>query len=742
MTQSSTSLSQQVTILSIVLVATLVAGLGSFGWWAASRIDDKAIARQFGAIQRGLADLAARTSIEQGVSVVSDDAVINLRGDHQAWIVRNLGQWSSEFFGHDRVYIIGPGDGLVQALGHGLQLATADFQEHAEALAPLIARLRQKMSEASTGQADSTAAITGMGVMDTVSWGQGIPAIVSIRPVVPSTDAVRQRPGEEYLHISVRFIDQSVVDAIAEQYDIPGLAFVGATSSDSASMAVPVLSSGGRLLGFLAWDPQEPAFDLIRETAPVMSGALLMVGLALGLLVLRLRRTSTLLDDSKAKASFLAFHDPLTGIPNRALFEDRLEQAMANMRHTGSRMALHYIDLDRFKHVNDTLGHPAGDVLIREAARRLGGAVNEIDTVARLGGDEFAVIQFGVDDVPRALELSQRLIDCLSVPFEIEGQQARVGASIGVIVTADTGAMAEDLMRQADIALYEAKANGRGRYQLFAGELDEAVRDRRELEIDLRAALASDHGLELVYQPIYQARSRTMAGAEALVRWQHPTRGHLAPPSFIGLAEERGLIDQLGYWVMRKACHFAATSDLPWVAVNVSPIQFRDEWFADRVFEILDETGLPPKRLEIEITEGLLLQNSPAIQATLTRLRASGIRVALDDFGTGYSSISYLRSHGVDKLKIDQSFTAQLGADPEIDSIVRSIIDLGRAMRMTVTAEGVETSEQRLILDAMGCSQLQGYLLSQPLKPQRLREMLDPARFDDLAAPDRLGVTG
>ena len=219
--------------------------------------------------------------------------------------------------------------------------------------------------------------------------------------------------------------------------------------------------------------------------------------------------------------------------------------------------------------------------------------------------------------------------------------------------------------------------------------------------------------------------SRSSMPAAALVRWEHSKFGRMSPLTFIGLAEERGLIDQLGLWVMREACRYAAASTIPWVAVNVSPLQFRDEKFADRVFEILQATGLKPRRLEIEITEGLLLQNSPLTQATLMRLRASGIRVALDDFGTGYSSISYLRTHGIDKLKIDQSYTAQLGQDHEIDCIVRSIIDLGRAMHMAVTAEGVETSAQRDILNTIGCDQLQGYLLSRPVEPTRLEELLE-----------------
>ncbi len=244
------------------------------------------------------------------------------------------------------------------------------------------------------------------------------------------------------------------------------------------------------------------------------------------------------------------------------------------------------------------------------------------------------------------------------------------------------------------------------------------------MELELRAAINGGPGLELVYQPIYHANSVDVVGVEALVRWNHPTRGRLAPALFIGLAEERGLIDQLGLWVLREACTFAAHSDVPWVAVNVSPLQFRDERFPERVLSVLSQVGLRPSRLEIEITEGLLLQNSRTVQNNLTRLRSAGIRVALDDFGTGYSSISYLRTHGIDKLKIDQSFVAQLGMDTEIDNIVRCIIDLARAMHMKVTAEGVETTQQQTMLQDMGCDQLQGYLLSRPVTPAKLRELL------------------
>ena len=725
MTTQPISLPRQTTYLSIAFAATLVAVLGSFGWWAASRIDDRSIARETRAVNTGLHDIVLRLPVEQDSSAIWDESVVNLRARNEAWIAENLAEWMSEFFGHDRVYLLDPANRPIRAVENGQKVEPASFDRDRSAIEPLVNALRLQMAQASAGLEDSTEAITGLGLEDLVVLSNGTAAIVSVRPIVPGTDAVQQAPGTEYLHVSLLVIDQAMADEIGRKFEVPYLAFERNAQTNDERLASPILSDDGRIIGFFTWIPEEPAYELIRDTAPALGGGVALAALAVALLLGRLRRTSTLLEDSKAQASFLAFHDPLTGIPNRALFEDRLDQALANMRHGGSKLALHYIDLDRFKHVNDTLGHPAGDELIRQSARRLTEMVDEVDTVARLGGDEFAIIQFDTSDTAAALALSQTIVTAFEGSFNLVGQEVRVGASVGTVFTADGNARSEELMRQADIALYEAKDSGRGRYQLFAGELDQAVRERRALEMDLRAALAGGQGLELAYQPIFQTRSGSVAGAEALVRWEHPIRGRMSPDTFISLAEERGLIDQLGLWVMRQACQFTASLALPWVAVNVSPNQFRDEQFADHVFQILDETGLQPKRLEIEITEGLLLQNSPLVQSTLLRLRARGIRIALDDFGTGYSSISYLRSHGMDKLKIDQSFTAKLGQNAEIDSIVKSIIDLARAMHMLVTAEGVETEDQRNLLELMGCDQLQGFLLSRPLTAEAMQETLD-----------------
>jgi diguanylate cyclase (GGDEF)-like protein len=716
--------SRQTSYLSLAFATVLVLALSAFGWWVAASIDDRSMARQARAVQRGLTEIMHRIPVEQDSSVIWDDAIINLRAANEPWIADNLGEWMSDYYGHDRIYILDPSNLPVRAIAEGQRIDDAAFYDQAAALQPLVTHLRRRMAESSTGHLDSTAQITGLGVEDVVVLSSGLAAIVSIRPIVPSTEAIAQATGSEFLHVSVRVIDQSVADEIGEHFEIRGLSFQTAAATDSEKMASPVTNASGQPIGFFTWVPEEPAYDLLRETLPVVAIAVLLGGVALFFLLRRLRRTSSQLEATKAQATFLAFHDPLTRLPNRALFEDRLEQALANMRSGASQVALHYVDLDNFKRVNDTLGHAAGDDLLRQSAQRLNGLVSEVDTVARLGGDEFAVIQFHPSDNAAAMSLGQKIVDAFAAPFDLSGREGRVGASVGVALASSSLGMG-DLLRQADIALYEAKNAGRGRYQSYDGDLNAVVTERRELEVELRDALNGTPGLELVYQPIFHAGSGAIAGAEALVRWDHPRRGWMSPATFIGVAEERGLIDQLGLWVMQSACAYAASSDLPWVAVNASPLQFRDESFADRVFEILEITGLEPRRLEIEITEGLLLQNSSLTQSTLMRLRAGGIRIALDDFGTGYSSISYLRTYGIDKLKIDQSYTAQLGQDDEIDSIVRSIVELGRAVHMAVTAEGVETEAQRDILNKIGCDQLQGYLLSKPVGPAKLNEILD-----------------
>jgi diguanylate cyclase (GGDEF)-like protein/PAS domain S-box-containing protein len=415
---------------------------------------------------------------------------------------------------------------------------------------------------------------------------------------------------------------------------------------------------------------------------------------------------------AEAHIHFLAYHDSLTGLPNRAQFERDLA-ALAERAANGVPSTLVLIDLDRFKHINDTLGHVAGDDLLRQLANRLFQLVGPAGTLARIGGDEFAILLSGpaagaAETLCRAIQLQ------FGRPFRLFDDPAFITASFG-IAPWRPGSDAFSMLREADIALYEAKARGRSRWEVFAPPMAETVEEKQRIEQDLRRALEAGGELTLEYQPIFAADGRSVAGAEALVRWDHPERGRLAPDIFIGVAEERGLIEKLGEWVLGEACRMLARTTIPWVAVNVSPVELKSRRFVDRVIEQLRLLEIDPSRLQLEITEGVLLDTSEATEAGLTRLRAAGIRLALDDFGTGYSSLNYLRRYNVDKLKIDRSFVGQLGVSTDAEVIVRTIIDLARSLNMKVTAEGVATEQQRDYLMARGCHELQGYLLSEPL---------------------------
>lgn len=420
----------------------------------------------------------------------------------------------------------------------------------------------------------------------------------------------------------------------------------------------------------------------------------------------------------------LAYHDALTGLPNRIQFELRLQSALA-VAQPGRETMLILVDLDRFKHVNDTLGHAAGDELIRQVAGRLSALVGNRGMVARLGGDEFGVLLTHVGDPEVAEGLSSAILSELARPFDLFGDPAFIGASLG-ISQGDGNADADRLLREADTALYDAKSHGRGRWQVFAPAMASILAERREVEHDLRDALTEGNQLELAYQPVYGTDLR-IVGAEALVRWNHPTRGRLPPDLFIGVAEERGLIDRLGEWVFEEACRTIKTLNCPWIAVNVSAVQLRRHRFCDWALDTLNRMQLDPHRLQIEITESVLLDASEGTLLALQRLRKAGVRVALDDFGTGYSSLSYLRHYNVDKLKVDRSFVAQLGASAESGAIVRAIIELALALKIDVTAEGVETEAQRDFLVGCGCTELQGFLLSRPVPIADLQALCDKA---------------
>ncbi|WP_244982840.1 putative bifunctional diguanylate cyclase/phosphodiesterase [Croceicoccus marinus] len=402
-------------------------------------------------------------------------------------------------------------------------------------------------------------------------------------------------------------------------------------------------------------------------------------------------------------------------MPNRARFLDLLTHQASARREHDSRFAVLMIDLDRFKHVNDTLGHPVGDQLLRKVADRLTSIMRAGDILSRLGGDEFAVVL--VDADPSAADqLAQGIVENIcELPFLLDGQVVYIGASVGIACSCNDGDEPDELIRKADLALYAAKADGKGRLRRYDAALNAASMERRVLEGGLRQALTNSE-LELFYQPLVDTQTGRITSAEALVRWHHPERGMIPPADFISLAEDTGLILPLGDWVIRTACLEAASwPDDMSVAVNLSPVQFREPGLAASIETALLASGLQPDRLELEITEGVLLSEEDQTLATLTRLKAQGVRISMDDFGTGYSSLSYLRRFPFDKIKIDQSFVRQAPEDKECAAIVRAIITMGKCLGITTTVEGVETQEQHAFSIAEGCDNVQGYHISRPL---------------------------
>ncbi|WP_374653800.1 putative bifunctional diguanylate cyclase/phosphodiesterase [Dongia sp.] len=411
----------------------------------------------------------------------------------------------------------------------------------------------------------------------------------------------------------------------------------------------------------------------------------------------------------------MAHHDALTALPNRNLFRDRLNQAMARAKRGGNTVAVLCLDLDRFKPVNDSFGPEIGDELLRQVSLRLTHSTRADDTVARLGADEFAIIQVGLSHPDGPAFMAERLVKALGEPFIICGHTLVIGTSIGIALYPNDGISGDELLRAADTALDRAKAAGGGAYRFFESEMDLRLQERRRLEQDLRQALGAEQ-LELHYQPLVDCEHMTVLGCEALLRWRHPERGHISPAEFIPLAEECGLIMQLGDWVLRTACREAASwPDDKIVAVNLSPIQFRQPDLAEQILAILKETGLAPQRLELEITEGVLIEDTERTLATLNILKSAGIRISLDDFGTGFSSLSYLQRFPFDKMKIDRSFIWAMEQNPDSMAIVRAVIALGRSLRITVNAEGVETPTQLAWLQNENCDQAQGYLLGKPM---------------------------
>lgn len=696
-------------LVAILLLTFAGAGTGLF--WGTSLSNKEAQAQQKRMLQasfsqtraehlRQLHSLSSWQPLEVHLATAQTD---------RTWLDGNVGNWLFEMFGHQLIMVTDSNNKPLRVwrFGHSLPSPFADHTVKAVLQTKLVQTRPHR---------------------DSVDFVRidGRPAVLAAGDITRNT-----LPGNYYHLISLKFLDGGYLVGLTQRTQFRDLRFSGSMPDRNAGAHYLLKSTVGDNVAWINWSPVLPGAKMLRTTGPSSAIAVLVICLLCVYMVRRLWLSSLTLSQSmlklgasEAQAQHLAFHDVLTGLPNRALVEDRLTQALALALRREQRVGVMLIDLDRFKVINDTYGHHAGDELIIAVAQRLTSLLRASDTVGRIGGDEFIVVVPEVDNIAQLHALAQRVIDALGQPYQLFGSEVWSGASIGMVLAPRDGTDRLDLVRKADIALYEAKNGGRGKYRQFERAMDESVRMRQSIAADLRLALQKKEGLEVWYQPLMDIIGKKMVGVEALLRWEHPTRGSIAPNDFIAIAEETGLIIPLGEWVLREACLAQQRYADLIVAVNVSPVQFRSNGFVARMITIVEETGGDPQRIELEITEGVLIEDEHEARTIIVALREAGFRIALDDFGTGYSSLNYLSTFPVDKIKIDRSFTQSLGVAENSVAIIESVVKLGHAMGLTVTAEGVETPGQMTALADAGCNQLQGYLFSQAVPVEQLADWM------------------
>lgn len=548
--------------------------------------------------------------------------------------------------------------------------------------------------------------------------------------------AIASVPGDDrdYRLIFVRYLNSSLLNFLTHNGVVSHFSFSEPQPDGMNSAGFVLNSRDGTPVSHLSWAPMRPGNQMLLVTGPLI--ALSAFGVALMCLIMtrRLWTSSRKLSDSvqqlansEARARCIALHDMLTRLPNRKWIDEQLSQRLNRTAQDGTPFALILLDLDRFKIINDTCGHQTGDALLIEVSQRLLELVPGQKVIGRWGGDEFIIMMDNVTDTHQIDSLCQKIIARLSQAMYLCGHELWSSVSIGIALATPDNKERHELLRQADISLYAAKAKGGGHYLLFVPDMDKALQKRQLLSQQLRLALENENGggLTQVYQPIMESGELKPVAVEALLRWQHPQLGAISPTEFIPVAEETGLIVPLGNWVTDRACRMAATFPGLIVAINVSPVQFLAAEFITTMMEAVTRHGIKPEQIELEITEGVLLEDQERARHNINVLRQAGFWIALDDFGTGYSSLSYLIQFPVDTIKIDQSFTQSLGVRENSATIVKSVITLGHSLGITVTAEGVETCAQKEMLEAAGCDRLQGYLFSKPIPAEKLRILLD-----------------
>ncbi|MBL8530903.1 MAG: EAL domain-containing protein [Hyphomonadaceae bacterium] len=739
---------------ALAVFGALLVGVVAYAGWSANRA---AVVRERQLVENALDQSVSRVLDQQKAIAWWDDAVINAQARplDLAWLETNVGVYFFETYGHDEVIIVDAQNRPIYAnVGGTLSDAREAYARHATVLDQIVTEARhgagghlRRRDRAFVESQSNYASLLGASFgrwAGHIMMVDGEPAVVAALSIVPNLDASLVR-GEPHLLLSVVKIDEVFMSDVGGSLLISDLTVSDAPHAGAGMIAEPFLADDNTPLGYLNWTPRRPGQSLLIFVLPLVALGVIGVGLLTGFMMARLKTASGELADREEQSRHQALHDALSGLPNRRHFVDRLQEALDGVvqsRNNG-RVVVAYIDVDRFKDINDTMGHQAGDTLIKAVAERLRKALAPEDFLARFGGDEFAVVR-RTSSPAAADDLADRLRSAFADSFDLYGQHVRMTASIGLSMAPDHGASPAELMRHADIALYQGKNDGRDRAMMFCAAMAEEVEQRREIEIDLHAALNAGE-LHLHYQPLISCSTGAVTGVEALLRWRHPTKGDISPGVFVPIAEEAGLMPALGAYVLRRAMQEARQWPQLEVAINLSPVQFRYVDLPELLEGLLAEYGVEPGRIVLEVTEGVLMESTDRNRQILDAVRAMGFRIALDDFGTGYSSLRYLCDFRFDKIKIDRAFVTGIHERKRAMTIIQSVVTLGRGLGMDIVAEGVETEAEASVMRLVGVTELQGFYFSRAAPPAEISQLVakfagarekagEPAAIVDLRA--------
>jgi diguanylate cyclase (GGDEF)-like protein len=711
-------------IVPIVLAVTAaLSGVGGFVVWSSNNNDTRAIARETQLISNALAEDLSGQVTNQEQLVVSDEAYdMAVENFDRGWVDSNLGIVFYDTYGYEQAYVIDPEDQPIYAMQDGVEVQTSRTPMGDAGFAPLITKMREKLAEGELKTYYMGGSATAPYVSDILTIA-GIPAQVTVMPIVPIDTPDGSLTEGQYLHIAVEYLDADYAEFFARQYLLTDAALRATPSANSEKTALPILNQAGRIMSFLEWTPDRPGRRMLIETVPVLAAALAIALLLIIGLLVRLWRYSTALETGRAEAQYRAYHDALTGLPNRAMFEASLAETLVPKPGPATGFALMMLDLDRFKQVNDTFGHPAGDELIRAVGKRLQNVVQG-GTIFRLGGDEFGVIVPAVTDETQVSALAARMIETITRPFELHGNEASVGASIGIVLADSAAGSGAELVRKADIALYEAKAAGRERSVIYRPRMDESVQRRHTLEADLRESLRHTRQVTVAFEPIVDAASGRIVGAEAHPRWVHPRHGEVDPLIFVPIAESAGMGEMLYETVMRKAALIGGRRPNRSIAIAVSPAMLRNPKFFNKVFDILADTGLRPGNLEMLVPEAVLADPQGSAAEALRKLHSAGVCITIDNFGTGCSALSATNHPYVSSVRMLPAGTGEQTASV---AILKAVGNLVRTMGITVTGKAITTPEQAEMMRQLGCTTLQGSAISRTLAADALEDLFEGA---------------